>query len=30
MRNTSFASMHCSLAQSLELIGDWWTPPGTA
>lgn len=26
MRNTSFASMHCSLAQSLELIGDWWTP----
>ncbi|TDO47922.1 HxlR family transcriptional regulator [Kribbella sp. VKM Ac-2527] len=26
MRNTSFAAMHCSLAQSLELIGDWWTP----
>lgn len=26
MRNTSFGSMHCSLAQSLELIGDWWTP----
>ncbi|MEV0799443.1 helix-turn-helix domain-containing protein [Kribbella sp. NPDC050281] len=26
MRNTSFASMHCSLAQSLEVIGDWWTP----
>ncbi|MFC6159859.1 winged helix-turn-helix transcriptional regulator [Kribbella jiaozuonensis] len=26
MRNTNFASMHCSLAQSLELIGDWWTP----
>jgi DNA-binding HxlR family transcriptional regulator len=26
MRNTSFASMHCSLAQSLEIIGDWWTP----
>ncbi|HZX03040.1 helix-turn-helix domain-containing protein [Kribbella sp.] len=26
MRNTSFATMHCSLAQSLELIGDWWTP----
>jgi DNA-binding HxlR family transcriptional regulator len=26
MRNTSFALMHCSLAQSLEVIGDWWTP----
>jgi DNA-binding HxlR family transcriptional regulator len=26
MRNTSFATMHCSLAQSLEIIGDWWTP----
>ena len=26
MRNTSFAGMHCSIARSLELIGDWWTP----
>jgi DNA-binding HxlR family transcriptional regulator len=26
MRQTSFAEMHCSLAQSLEVIGDWWTP----
>ena len=26
MRQTSFASMACSMARSLELIGDWWTP----
>jgi len=26
MRRTSFANMHCSLARSLELMGDWWTP----
>ncbi len=26
MRQTSFADMHCSLAHSLELVGDWWTP----
>jgi DNA-binding HxlR family transcriptional regulator len=26
MRNTSFAGMHCSLAQSLEVMGDWWSP----
>jgi DNA-binding HxlR family transcriptional regulator len=26
MRQTSFAHMHCSLAQALDLIGDWWTP----
>lgn len=26
MRQTSFAKFNCSLAQSLELIGDWWTP----
>jgi len=26
MRQTSFASMHCSLARSLELVGDWWSP----
>ncbi|WP_285664771.1 winged helix-turn-helix transcriptional regulator [Actinorhabdospora filicis] len=22
----SFADMHCSLARSLEVMGDWWTP----
>jgi DNA-binding HxlR family transcriptional regulator len=26
MRQTSFADMHCSLAHSLEVVGDWWTP----
>lgn len=26
MRQTSFADMACSMARSLELIGDWWTP----
>src|SRR5262245_22972883 len=26
MRQTSFAQMACSLARSLELVGDWWTP----
>jgi DNA-binding HxlR family transcriptional regulator len=26
MRRTSFAAMSCSLARSLEIIGDWWTP----
>src|SRR5260370_7715555 len=26
MRQTSFTNVNCSLAQSLELIGDWWTP----
>jgi DNA-binding HxlR family transcriptional regulator len=26
MRQTSFATMACSLARSLERIGDWWTP----
>jgi DNA-binding HxlR family transcriptional regulator len=26
MRQTSFADMSCSLARSLEVIGDWWTP----
>lgn len=25
MRRTSFASMSCSVARSLEQIGDWWT-----
>ena len=26
MERTSFAEMRCSLARSLELIGDWWSP----
>ncbi|WP_337063276.1 winged helix-turn-helix transcriptional regulator [Kineococcus sp. G2] len=26
MRQTSFAQMHCSLAQSLQVVGDWWSP----
>lgn len=26
MRQTSFASMHCSLARSLDVVGDWWSP----
>jgi DNA-binding HxlR family transcriptional regulator len=26
MRQTSFADFHCSLARSLDVIGDWWTP----
>ncbi len=26
MRRTSFADMHCSLARTLEVIGDWWSP----
>jgi DNA-binding HxlR family transcriptional regulator len=26
VRQTSFAQMQCSMARSLELIGDWWTP----
>jgi DNA-binding HxlR family transcriptional regulator len=26
MRQTSFAGFHCSLARSLETVGDWWTP----
>jgi DNA-binding HxlR family transcriptional regulator len=26
MRQTSFADMHCSLAHTLEVICDWWTP----
>lgn len=25
MRRTSFANVHCSIAQSLEIIGEWWT-----
>ena len=26
MQRTSFAQMRCSLARSLDLIGDWWSP----
>jgi len=25
VRKTSFADMNCSIAQSLEIIGEWWT-----
>lgn len=25
MRRTSFAKMSCSIARTLELVGDWWT-----
>jgi DNA-binding HxlR family transcriptional regulator len=25
MRRTSFSSMDCSIAQALEVVGDWWT-----
>lgn len=25
MKKASFAGMHCSVAQSLEVIGEWWT-----
>ena len=25
MQKTSFAGMNCSIAQSLEVIGEWWT-----
>jgi DNA-binding HxlR family transcriptional regulator len=25
MRKTSFAGMNCSIAQTLEIIGEWWT-----
>lgn len=26
MHRTSFAQMHCSIGQALELVGQWWTP----
>ncbi|MBI3686987.1 MAG: helix-turn-helix transcriptional regulator [Actinobacteria bacterium] len=26
MRRTSFADMPCSVARSLEVVGEWWTP----
>ena len=25
MRKASFAEMHCSVAQALEVVGEWWT-----
>lgn len=25
VRKASFADMHCAIAQSLEIIGEWWT-----
>jgi DNA-binding HxlR family transcriptional regulator len=25
MRRSSFADMNCSIAQSLEILGEWWT-----
>ena len=26
MRKTSLASFHCSVARTLDVIGEWWTP----
>ena len=26
MQRASFAEMNCSIARSLEIIGEWWTP----
>ncbi|GAB2442299.1 winged helix-turn-helix transcriptional regulator [Nocardia tengchongensis] len=26
MRRTSFEDMNCSIAQCLEVVGEWWTP----
>ena len=26
MERTSFAAMSCSLARTLEMVGDWWSP----
>jgi DNA-binding HxlR family transcriptional regulator len=26
MHRTSFAAMHCSIARTLEVAGEWWTP----
>jgi len=26
MRRKSFEDMNCPIAQSLELVGEWWTP----
>ncbi|HEX9539676.1 MAG TPA: hypothetical protein VGA04_16085 [Streptosporangiaceae bacterium] len=27
MRRTSFEEMNCSVAQTLEVVGEWWTQP---
>ena len=26
MQRTSFAAIHCSLARTLDIVGEWWTP----
>ena len=26
MKRTGFASWPCSIARSVDLLGDWWTP----
>ena len=26
MRNTSLAGFHCSVARTVDVIGEWWTP----
>jgi DNA-binding HxlR family transcriptional regulator len=26
MQRTSFADMHCSIARTLDVAGEWWTP----
>ena len=26
MRNTSLAQVHCSVARTIDVIGEWWTP----
>ena len=26
MKKVSFSGMHCSLARTLDVMGDWWTP----
>jgi DNA-binding HxlR family transcriptional regulator len=26
MRNTSLAQFHCSVARTIDVIGEWWTP----
>src|SRR3954471_7716368 len=26
MKRTSFATWSCSIARTVELLGDWWTP----
>jgi DNA-binding HxlR family transcriptional regulator len=25
VKKVSFADMHCSVAQALEVVGEWWT-----